>query len=97
MEKAQHASHPNYLAIGAALIVLTFLEVLAVQIPQVPTLPALLLFGGIKALLIAMYFMHLKFDNRLFSLLFAIGIALGIAMVAILVTLMTAGVPPVKH
>jgi len=101
MDKAHPAthSHPNYLAVGAALIVLTVFEVAAVYVPQIPTLPALLFFGGIKALLIAMYFMHLKTDSRLFSFLFAIGIVLGIAMVASLVGIMIASgtVPGVKH
>ena len=100
MEKAQLAthSHPNYLAVGAALIALTVFEVAAVYVPQIPTLPALLVFGGIKALLIALYFMHLKVDSRLFSFLFAIGVGLGLAMVVVLVGIMTASgtVPGVK-
>ncbi len=78
--------HPNYLLVGAALIVLTFFEVAVVGLP-VPPLPFLLLFGGVKALLIAMYFMHLKFDRRLYSFLFAIGVALGLAMVTVLALL----------
>ena len=91
------ANTPNRNAVGAALIALTVFEVAAVYVPQIPTLPALLVFGGLKALLIAMYFMHLKFDSKVFSFLFAIGIILGIAMVTVLVTLMTAGVTAVKH
>ena len=86
-----HFATRDYLMVGAALILLTFLEVGAVYIPQVPTLPALLLFGGIKGLLIAMFFMHLKFDSRVFSVLFAIGIVLGIAMVSVLVSLLQSG------
>ena len=101
MNKAHPAthSHTNYLAVGAALIVLTIFEVAAVYVPQIPTLPALLFFGGIKAWLIATYFMHLNVDSRLFSFLFAIGIGLGLAMVAVLVGIMTASgtVPGVKH
>ncbi len=87
MEKVK--SHPNYLLVGAALIVLTLFEVAVVGLPISP-LPFLLLFGGAKALLIAMYFMHLKFDQRLYSLLFSIGVALGIAMVIVLVLLIQA-------
>lgn len=80
--------HTNYLAIGAALIVLTILEVAAVSLP-IPALPFLLLFGSIKGLLIAMYFMHLRFDRRLFAGLFAIGVIGGILMVAALITVLT--------
>ena len=81
--------HPNYLLVGAALIVLTFFEVAVVGLPISP-LPFLLLLGGAKALLIAMYFMHLKFDRRLYSFLFAIGVVGGIAMVTVLVLVIQA-------
>ncbi len=81
--------HPNYLLVGAALIVLTFFEVAVVGLP-IPALPFLLLFGGAKALLIAMYFMHLKFDRRLYTFLFGIGATLGIAMIIVLVLLIQA-------
>ncbi len=87
---AVERSHPNYLLVGLALIVLTVFEVMVVSIPSLPALPFLLLFGGGKALLIAMYFMHLKFDRRLYALMFAIGITLGLAMIWVLVTLVQA-------
>ncbi len=89
METTTHAKHPNYLLIGAALIVLTLFEVAAVYLP-VPTLLFLIIFGAAKALLIVMFFMHLRFDSRLYSLLFTIGVAGGIAMVTILITIFQA-------
>lgn len=89
MQTTTHAQpHTNYLAVGAALIVLTFLEVAAVYLP-VPTLLFLLLFGACKALLIAMYFMHLKVDRRIFAGMFAIGVFGGIAMVTALIIVLT--------
>ena len=89
MQTTTHTQpHTNYLAVGAALIALTFLEVAAVYLP-VPTLFFLLLFGACKALLIAMYFMHLKVDRRVFAGLFAIGIFGGIAMVTSLIIVLT--------
>ncbi|MBI5030014.1 MAG: cytochrome C oxidase subunit IV family protein [Chloroflexi bacterium] len=78
----------NYIAVGAALIVLTFLEVAAVYLP-VATVFFLILFGACKALLIAMYFMHLKVDRRIFTGIFAIGALGGIAMVASLIIVLT--------
>jgi len=84
---AMEQSHPNYFLVGLALIVLTVFEVAVVYTPQIPTLPALLVFGGAKALLIALYFMHLKFDRRVYAFLFSIGIALGLAMIGVLVML----------
>lgn len=89
METTTHPqTHTNYLAIGAALIVLTIFEVAAVYLP-VPTLLFLLIFGACKALLIAMYFMHLRVDRRLFAGLFAIGAFGGIAMVTVLIIVLT--------
>ncbi len=89
METTTHQQpHTNYLAVGATLIVLTVFEVAAVYLP-VPTLLFLLIFGACKALLIAMYFMHLKVDRRLFAGLFAIGAFGGIAMVTVLIIVLT--------
>lgn len=87
--KSVQESHPPYLLIGVALVLLTVFEVLAVQLPQLQSFSTLLLilFGGGKALLIASYFMHLKFDRRMYTLLFGIGAVEGILMVAVLVTL----------
>ena len=85
--KTAEQSHPNYLLVGLALIVLTVFEVGVVYAPQIPTLPALLVFGGGKAFLIASYFMHLKFDRRLYTLLFSIGAVEGLLMVWVLVSL----------
>ncbi len=83
-----HKQHTNYLAVGAALIALTILEVLAVNLP-IPALPFLVLFGGLKALLIALYFMHLKMDRRVFAGIFAIGIFGALALIVSLVLIMT--------
>ena len=88
IENTHSQGHTNYLAVGAALIVLTFFEVAAVYLP-VPTLLFLLVFGACKALLIAMYFMHLKVDKRIFSGLFAIGAFGGIAMVTVMIIVLT--------
>jgi cytochrome c oxidase subunit IV len=88
--EAVEKHHPNYLLVGLALIVLTVFEVAVVYVPAIPTLPALLVFGGAKALLIMMYFMHLKFDRRLYTLFFAIGTVEGLLMVWVLVSLIFA-------
>ncbi len=88
METTHSQGHTNYLAVGAALIVLTFLEVAAVYLP-VPTLLFLIVFGACKAVLIAMYFMHLKIDRRVFAGIFAIGALGGITMVTVLIIVLT--------
>ncbi len=88
MQTTHAQPHTNYLAVGAALIVLTFLEVAAVYLP-VPTVLFLLVFGACKALLIAMYFMHLRIDKRIFAGIFAIGAFGGIAMISALIIVLT--------
>jgi hypothetical protein len=80
--------HTNYLAVGGALIGLTFLEVLAVNLP-IAALPFLILFGGLKVFLIAMFFMHLQIDRRLFAGLFALGVFGGAAMVTALIIVLS--------
>jgi cytochrome c oxidase subunit IV len=84
---AAESSHSNYLLVGLALIVLTIFEVMVVSVTSLPALPFLLLFGAAKALLIMMYFMHLRFDRRLYALLFGIGIIGGLAMIWVVSTL----------
>ena len=60
--------HPNYIGIWAALAVLTAIELGVAFLPFSKTIIILLLLGLAfwKALLVALYFMHLRFEpNRL--------------------------------
>jgi cytochrome c oxidase subunit 4 len=71
---AEHA-HPGakeYLAIATVLTVITAIEVAAFYIPAFkPVLvPVLLTLSALKFALVAMFYMHLKFDHRIFSWLF---------------------------
>jgi len=69
MEQRQAAHrHPNYIGIWAALAVLTGVELGVAFLPFSKTIIILLLVGLAlwKALLVALYFMHLRFEpNRL--------------------------------
>jgi cytochrome c oxidase subunit 4 len=75
---AAHASeehHPGpatYLLIGLILLILTIMEVSVVYMPALAwvLIPILMVLMVIKFALVVMFFMHLKFDNRLFSALF---------------------------
>ena len=60
-----------YLAVGSALLVLTVITVAVAQMDFGPM--NLLIAMGIaviKATLVAMFFMHLKYDNRIYMLVF---------------------------
>lgn len=64
MEHAQHP-HPNYIAVWGGLAILTLIEVGVAFLPWAKTTIILLLvFLAVwKALLVALYFMHLRFET----------------------------------
>ena len=71
MAENGHKEHPKYMNIFWWLLALTVIEV-AVAIPEYATvLKALLLIGLAcgKAILVANYFMHLKFEKRTLAII----------------------------
>ena len=89
-----HHEHPHpgakeYLAIAVVLTVVTAIEVAIFYIPQMkPVLvPTLLTLSALKFSLVAMFYMHLKFDHRLFSWLFVVPMALAAAVIVALMKL----------
>ena len=67
MEEVKH-SHPNYIGIFVALAVLTAIELGVAFLPWPKKVLVLLLVGLAiwKAVLVALYYMHLRFEpNRL--------------------------------
>ena len=64
---AEHHQAPNYWAVWIWLAVLTVLEVGVTLIPELATLYKAILLTALavgKALLVALYFMHLRFETR---------------------------------
>lgn len=63
-EDAGERHHPNYLAVWAGLAVLTLIEVgvAFVNLPREVIVLSLLGLAVWKALLVALYFMHLRFE-----------------------------------
>ena|SRR5215472_16169926 len=83
---AEH-SHPTagvYLRVAAVLFVLTVLEVGVFYVPafHVILVPALLILSVIKFAIVVMFYMHLKMDNRFFTMIFGgpLLLAFGMAM-----------------
>ena len=70
MDTTRAAQHPNYLGIFVALAVLTVIEVTVAYAPIAHgwKMLGLLSMAITKALLVALYYMHLKFDKRLIML-----------------------------
>ncbi|MBI2939241.1 MAG: cytochrome C oxidase subunit IV family protein [Chloroflexi bacterium] len=79
----------TYVRIGVVLSTVTMIEVAAFYMPflRLVLVPLLLGLAAIKFSLVAMYYMHLKFDPRLLAALFAGGLlvagSLTIALVAL--------------
>lgn len=88
MTQAQHhhPKHPNYFAIFWWLLALTILEVGAIFLPVAKLLIAILLIGFAlsKAALVAMYFMHLKFEKRTLGVIVLTPLALCVFLVFML-------------
>ncbi len=84
-----HPGAKEYLAIAVVLTVITAFEVAIFYIPQMhPVLvPSLLTLSLLKFSLVVMFYMHLKFDHRLFSWLFVVPMALAAVVILALMKL----------
>jgi len=86
----EHWSDLQFVYLAIALAVITAIEVaLSYMVDDLGPvfLPALIILMLVKFFSVVLYFMHLKFDSRLFGLMFYLG--LGLAAVVYLVMLLT--------
>lgn len=97
----QHPHHGptprEYVQIAVILAFLTALEVSTYFIEfGVLGVPLLVVLMAIKFVLVANFFMHLKFDNRLYTRLLYAGLGLAVVLYAItLVTMVFASAPTI--
>ncbi|WP_420451645.1 cytochrome C oxidase subunit IV family protein [Ilumatobacter sp.] len=78
-DEAEHLSDNRYIVIALILAVITAAEVAASYIDLGPVfIPLLLIMMAVKFLTVVLYFMHLKFDNKLFKRLFYTGLILAV-------------------
>ena len=77
-----HPGPTEYVQIGLALAVVTLTEVAVYYIDALADVlvPMLVVLSAIKFSMVGLWFMHLKFDNRLFSTLFVGGLILAAAL-----------------
>ena len=82
--KQEHGmSDAGYIRIAIILAAITALEVSTYYVDfGVIFLPALLIMMVIKFVMVVSYFMHLKFDNKIFSFLFYAGLVLAVGVYA---------------
>lgn len=87
-----HGDHPTtgfYWMIGIILAVLTFVEVAVYYIAafEPVEVPLLVVLSTAKVILVMMYFMHLKFDSRVFTWVLMAGVVLATFMVVAMVVI----------
>ena len=89
---AREPAHPTprtYIKVAAALGIVTGVEVWVFFIEQLEAafVPIFLVLSAFKFVLVAMFYMHLKFDSRLFSGLFVGGLMVAAAIIVSLLGL----------
>ena len=80
---------PNYILIWGYLFVLTVIEVVAAFLSGIPKqwlILILVALAVVKALLVALYFMHLKFERWRLRLIFMIPLPLAAILVLATIT-----------
>ncbi len=75
---------PNYVLVFFMLAALTALEVFVASMTNIPRVEFLLFMSFIKAMLVILYFMHLRSDSRWFGLIFFLPFLLVIPLLAVL-------------
>ena len=85
----EHASTATYLKVAAILCVVTALEFAVIYIRQMAPIlvPLLLVMSAAKFALVALFFMHLRYDSRVLTLLFVAPLVLATALIVALTTL----------
>ena len=91
-----HGSHPGpleYIQIGVALAIVTAVEVALfyIDLGTNVLVTLLLVLSGLKFLLVAMWFMHLKFDAGILTIMFVSGMALAFAIFMVAIATLGAG------
>ena len=84
-----HPGAKEYIGIALVLTVITAVEVAVFYIPSLKPIlvPALLILSALKFGMVAMWYMHLKFDHRIFTWLFLVGMAVATFVILMLVRL----------
>ena len=83
-----HPSELAYIKVALFLAVVTAAEVGVYYVEQLEDflVPILLVFAVIKFVMVVLWFMHLRFDSRIFRRLFTIGVLLALFCYLIVLT-----------
>ena len=102
-DEQQHGRHPTfkqYVFVATILFIITIVEFLLIYQPLFyltrldavgpAKLPLLFILSGFKFIVVIMFYMHLKFDSKLFSVVFIAGLILAVAVAIAVLSLFTA-------
>jgi cytochrome c oxidase subunit 4 len=95
VEGEHHAGHPGpaiYAIIAIALVILTFMELAVYYVPflQPMLVPILILLAIAKFLLVGGFYMHLYYDQKIFSIFFVFPLILACFIAAALLMIFSA-------
>ena len=83
-EQSHHPTFQQYVLVAIILFVITIIEFFAIfpdpDLIGAAKIPVLAILSAIKFAIVIMFYMHLKFDNRLFTIFFLAGLALAFAV-----------------
>jgi len=84
----------EYINIGLVLAAITGLEVAVYYVTALGRIlvPVLIALAASKFILVVLFFMHLKFDNRLFSTMFTAGFILAICVFCVVLATLGASI-----
>jgi cytochrome c oxidase subunit IV len=85
---AHTKGRPNYTLVLILLVVFTLIEVGISYIQSPLKIPVLLLVAAVKAGLVILYFMHLRYDARIYILPFILGLALIFPLIVLMIAVM---------
>ena len=95
LEEKKGTKHPPYILVFIILGILTIIEVVLAQLP-IPRAPILIPISIIKASLVALFYMHLRYDHRVFAAIFGFGMIIGLSFLVALVVLLNSTLGGVK-
>ena len=92
-ELHDHPTPRKYVWIAVILAIVTAVEVAIYYVPALEDflVPMLIVFATIKFIMVALYFMHLKFDSKLFRRFFVTGIVLAFFVFTVVLVLFFVG------
>ncbi len=87
-ELAHHPGPRQYIVVAIVLAIATAIEVglYYLNLPHTLLVALLLFFAIIKFSLVVLWFMHLRFDNRIFRRLFVTGLGLALVVYSVVLT-----------